>query len=89
MALSFSQKVRDRFGSKAYRVYEVTHDGSATTIDASNLDMHHIEYAFLHPITALSSVADLPRLSGTTSGPFVTMVAMSSGSVNSIIAYGW
>lgn len=89
MALSFSEKVRDRFGSKAYRVYEVTHDGSLTTIDASALDMNYIEYAIALPITALSTVADYPRISGTTSGSFVTMVAMSSGSVNTIIAYGW
>lgn len=89
MALSFSQKVRDRFGSKAYRVYEVTHDGSATTIDASDLDMNYIEYAIALPYTALSSVADVPRISGTTSGSFVLITAMSSGSVNSIIAYGW
>lgn len=89
MALSFSQKVRDRFGSKAFRVYEVTHDGSATTIDASAIDMNYIEYGIILPVTALSSVADVPRLSGTTSGEYVTMVAMSADSVNTFMAFGW
>jgi len=89
MALSFSEKVRGTQGNKAFRVYEITHDGSATTVNASDLGMNYIEYAVMGPVTALSSQADFPRLSGTTYGPYVVMVALSSGAKDVIQAWGY
>lgn len=90
MALSFSEKVRMSQGNKSFRVYEVTHDGSATTINASDLGMNYIEYMVLGPVTALSSVADFPILSGTTYGTYVTYSgALSSGAIDVVQAWGY
>lgn len=47
MALSFSEKFRAGIGGKAWRVVEVTSDGSTTTINASDLDMNYIEEAII------------------------------------------
>lgn len=89
MALSFSEKVRMSAGNKAFRIYEVTSDGSSTTINASDLEMNYIEYAVLTPVTAMSAVADFPYLSGTTSGTYVTIIAQDSANVIAIEAWGW
>jgi hypothetical protein len=90
MALTFSEKVRLSDGNKAFRIYEITHDGSATTINASDLEMNFIEYAVMSPVSELSAVADFPWLSGTTTGQFVTMRgALSSAAINAIMAWGW
>jgi hypothetical protein len=89
MALTFSQKLRMSMGNKAFRVYEVTHDGSTTTIEASDLDMNYIDYALVRSITALSSVADFDYLSGTVSGPYVTLAnALSASAKCAIEAWG-
>lgn len=89
MALTFSEKVRQSDGVKAKRVYEITSDGSVTTINASDLGMNYIEYAVLTPVSAMSSAADYPILSGVTTGIFVTMVVQDSGNINAIEAWGW
>ena len=88
MANTFSKKVRISMGSKAFRVYEVTSDTS-TTINASDLDMNYIEYAVLTPVTAMSSAADYPILSGTTTGQYVTIVSQDASNVVAIMAWGW
>ncbi len=91
MALAFVEKIRGTTMGKAFRIYEVTHDGSATTIDASNLDLNYIDYAIVNGLVALSAVADYDYLSGTTGGaPYVTFAnALSSGAVCVVQAWGW
>jgi hypothetical protein len=91
MALAFVEKLRGTTMGKAFRIYEVTHDGSATTIDASNLDLNYIDYAIVNGLTALSSVADYDYLSGTTGGsPYVTFgSALSASTVCVVQAWGW
>ena len=89
MANTFSEKVRMSMGNKAFRVYEVTSDTS-TTINATDLGMNYIDYAVMYPKTALSSdAADYPRISGTTTGPYITVVAQSASAVDVIEAWGW
>jgi hypothetical protein len=89
MANTFSEKVRGMMGNKAFRVYEVTSDGS-TTINATDIGMNYIEYAIMSPKTALSSdAADYPRISGTTTGTYITVVAQSASAVDIIEAWGW
>ena len=91
MALAFVEKVRGTTMGKAFRIYEVTHDGSATTIDASNLDLNYIDYAIVNGLTALSSIADYDYLSGVTGGAqYVTFAnALSSATVCVVQAWGW
>ena len=88
MANTFSEKVRMSMGNKAMRVYEVTSDTS-TTINATDLGMNYIEYAVLTPVSAMSSAADYPILSGVTTGTYVTLVAQDADNVVAIEAWGW
>ena len=90
MALTFSEKLRGTTMGKAFRIFEVTHDGSVTTVEATDLDMNYIDYAIVNGMTALSSVADYDYLSGTVSGTYVTLAgALSSSSKFVIRAWGW
>ncbi|OFW61315.1 MAG: hypothetical protein A2W01_11210 [Candidatus Solincola sediminis] len=89
MALTFTQKERYSVGGKAFRLYEITHDGSVTTINATDIDMNYIEAAIPVTTNVLSGVADVDRLSGTTSGPFITVVAMTATSTFMLQAWGW
>jgi len=47
MALTFSEKFRAGIGGKAWRVVEVTSDGSTTSINASDLDLNYITEAMI------------------------------------------
>lgn len=89
MALSFSEKLRGQEMGKAFRVYQVTHDASATTIEANMLDLDYIEYAIAQTMTAVGAVADYDCLAVAT-GKFVTLTtAQSSGAICVIQAWGW
>ena len=90
MALSFSQKIRGKQGNKAFRVYEVTVDGSATTIEASALDLNYIDYAIVQLIAPMSAVANWQYLSGAVSGTYVTLANAGDASDKiAIMAWGW
>ena len=84
MALTFTQRARFNMGPKAFRAYDVTHDGSETSIDASNLDMHYIESAMVCGGTT-ADYADLT----TTYGASIAVTALSSGAVSVIWAFGY
>ncbi len=88
MALTFSEKVSQRIGRKKYKVYEVTHDGSATTVDASSLGLNYIDYALVRSKTAMSSVADMARLSTTAGSNVLFGGALSSGAIDIVEAWG-
>jgi hypothetical protein len=88
MALTFTEKVRQRMGRKRYHVFEITHDGSATTIDASSVGLNYIDYALATSKTALSSVADLARLSTTAGESIQFGGALSSGAVDVVQFWG-
>jgi len=90
MALTFVEKIRGTMMGKAFRIAEVTHDGSVTTVEATDLDLNYIDYAIVNGITALSSVADYDYLSGAVSGTYVTLgSALSASSKFVIRAWGW
>jgi hypothetical protein len=90
MALAFTQKIREKMGTKEFRVYEVNIDGSATTIEASDLDLNYIDYAVVQLNAAMSAVANYQYLSGATSGKYVTLANTGDASDDIIIqAWGW
>lgn len=90
MALTFTKKIRGKQGNKAFRVYEVQLDGSATTIDASAIDLNYIEYAIVQNIAPISALTDFQYLSGAVSGKFVTLQAAGDASDKiAIEAWGW
>ena len=89
MALSFSEKVSTRIGRRKYKVYEVTHDGSATTVNASDVGLNYIDYGLVRSNFALSAVADIPRLSAT-SGTFVSFAdATTATTVDVLEVWGF
>lgn len=55
MALSFSEKFRASLGGKEFRAYEITCDGTATTIEAAKLDMAFIDNCILTPKADLNA----------------------------------
>jgi hypothetical protein len=90
MALTFAEQLAVGSGDKAFRLYEVTHDGTATTIQAGDLGLTYIEHISVTPKVALSSDAtNMPVISGTTSGAFVTILAGLASDVSAIKAWGW
>jgi hypothetical protein len=90
MALTFSQKIRGKMGNKEFRLYEVTPDGSATTLDASAMDMNYIDYAVVQLIAPMSAVSSWPYLSGTLSGKYVTLANAGDASDKlAVMAWGW
>jgi hypothetical protein len=90
MALTFTQRLRLSLGGKAFRAYEITHDGSETSIDASDLEMNYVEAAMIGagtvPLSATSTTyADLT----TAQGSALAMTALSSGAVSLLWAIGY
>lgn len=89
MALTFTQKIRGKMGSKEFRVYEVTQDASATTIEASALDLNYIDYAIPSLKDVLTAVAAHVYFS-VTAGKYVTLAAAGTASETVIVqAWGW
>ena len=68
MALTFSEKLRGSMGGKAWRAFEVTHDGSTTAMSASSFDLDRIEFATF----SLGTLASAPAAT-------VTMTVAASG----------
>ena len=90
MALTFSKKVDTRIGRRKFKVYEVTHDGGTTTVDASDVGLNYIDYAMTRGMVALSAVADYSYLSGATSGLYVTFAnALSASAVDVLEVWGY
>ena len=90
MALTFSKKIRGKMGDKEFRLYEVTPDGSITTINASEIDLNYIDYAVVQLIAPMSAVASWPYLSGTLSGQYVTLANAGDASDKiAVMAWGW
>jgi hypothetical protein len=91
MALTFTKKIEMSMGDKAYRLYEVTADGSTSTINATDINLHYIDHAILSPQkAALSSVADYNYLSESGASIALTMAGTgSSAAVMDLQAWGW
>jgi hypothetical protein len=93
MALTFTDKLGGMhipFGGKAFRAYEVTHDGSETSMDASSFELSYIDTAIAGPGTQVLSAtstayADLT----TTQGASIAMTALSAGATTVIWAVGF
>jgi hypothetical protein len=89
MALTFTQKVRGKLGNKEFRVYEVTPDGSITTMDASSFDLNYIDYAIPTLKDVLTAVAAHAYFS-TTTGKYVVTGATHTASETIVVqAWGW
>lgn len=88
MALTFSEKARGSMGGRAFRCVEVTHDDSATTVEASNLGLNYIEAAWFS-LGALTS-APAATVTITNSNTYITFSeALKTASVATICAIGY
>ena len=89
MGLSFSIKYRGNLDRKKLRIVDVTHDGSTTSIDHSDLDMNYVDVAFNVAATAPLSASSTKWADLTThSGTYLAMTALSSGAITTIFAIG-
>ena len=57
MTLAFTQQARGSMGNKVLKAYDVTLDGTNTTINASDLDMHYIDSALVTSVSVASNIA--------------------------------
>ena len=93
MAITFSQKIRMSMGDKAFRVYQITGDGSTTTINASSLDLNYIDYSILMPpkVAMSSEVATDHNFLSVAGGTIAIGLADagSSGAIWDLMAWGW
>jgi hypothetical protein len=88
MALTFTQRLRISLGGKAFRCYEVTHDGTVTSIAASDLDMNYVEAAMIGNGTIPASIGPVADLT-TAQGTALAMTALSSGAISLLWAIGY
>jgi hypothetical protein len=90
MALTFTKRVRNKMGNKAFRLYEITPDGSVTTINASDIDLKYIEYATLALKDVMTAVAAHAFFTGNAYGTYVVTGATHTASEVLIMqAWGW
>ena len=81
-------KVNERIGRKKLKIFQVTHDGTATDVTAASIGFNYISWALPISGTALSSQADLPVLS-TAYGTTITMNNLSSGTLTDLLLIGY
>jgi hypothetical protein len=90
MALTFTSRLRTTLGDKSLRVYEVTHDGSETSMDATDFELHYVDIAIATGHTIVLSAASTVGIDLTTAyGSALAFTAMSSGAITTILAIGW
>jgi len=90
MALTFTKRISMPMGSKAFRLYDVTHDGSETSMDASDFELNYIDGAAAMtgtmPLSATSAAfTDLT----TNNGEYLAFTALTSGAITTIMAIGF
>jgi hypothetical protein len=90
MATGFtlSEKVNERIGRKKFKIFQATHDGSATDITAASCGFNYITWATAVTTVALSSAADFDYLT-TAYGTTIVMGALSDGATLDLILIGY
>ena len=89
MALTFTQRLYMPMGSKAFRAYEVTHDGSTATANASDFELNNIETAVATPGTQVLSAGSTAYCDITTAhGTSIAFTALSSGATTNFWLIG-
>lgn len=89
MALTFTKKLIMNVGNKKLSMYDVTHDGTETSIDASDLGLHYVDHAIAGQNDTGTDVATFTNGLTSNSGSSIDMTALSALAVTSIWAFGW
>jgi len=88
MALTFTERFREKAGHKTHVIYEVAHDGSALTVDASDLGLNYIDYAMCRNKSGSTAYTD-GLLSGNAYGPYIAIANALSDSADVDIIEAW
>jgi len=94
MALTISEKFRMTAGGKAWRVYDITHDGSVLSITAGSMDLDYIDAIIGHSVY-LSMAAPASALMGAlhvsinSSNTGVTWAETEANAVSHLTVVGW
>jgi len=91
MALTFSDALVDTlWGSKKFKIYEITHDEATTDITAASLGFHYVDYSLLDNVGALSSDAARFNYMATPTGTTIAMTtALSTNAVTALRIWGY
>ena len=91
MALTFTKKVGPISLARSAKllVYQITHDGSETSMDASDFGINYINYAIPINAFALSGVADMPLLSGDSGTSIAFKDAITATTLTDLIIFGY
>jgi hypothetical protein len=76
-------------GNKKFVAYDITHDGTATTIDASSIELHYIDHAVAGQANQGTNVTTNTGELTASYGAYITMTALSTTAITSIWAIGW
>lgn len=89
MALTFSEKFRMTAGGRAFRMYEVTADGSTVSIDASTLDLTQIEFASITPPAGLIGTVSITASDlATVTGSTLTSITVTGAAFGDAVTVG-
>ena len=92
MALTFTERFATKMdiSGKLFRAYEVTHDGSTATANATDFQMHYIEHCIATPGTQVLSATSTAYCDLTTSyGAAIAFTALSSGATINLWLFGY
>ena len=94
MALTISQLKRGAIDGSAFRVYDITHDGSVTSISAGSMDMDYIEAIVGHHCYAsmaapASQLMNLLHVSINASNSGVVWAATEANAKSILTVLGW
>jgi len=94
MALTITQKLRESLNGKAFRVYEIVHDGSVLSISAGSMDMNYIEAIVGHSVYAsmaapASQIMGLLKVSINAANSGVTWSETEANAKSYLIVIGW
>jgi len=92
MALTFTKRIAMNMdiSGKLFRAYEVTHDGSAATANATDFEMHSIDHCIATPGTQILSATSTAYCDLTTSyGAAIAFTALSAGCTTNFWLIGY
>jgi hypothetical protein len=92
MALTFTKRsvINMDIAGKQFRMYEMTHDGSTATANATDFGLHYIEHAMAGPGTQVLTAASTAYCDLTTSyGSALAFTALSAGATTNLWLVGW
>lgn len=92
MALTFTKRISRNMDQSGllFRCYEVTHDGSTATANATDFEMHHIDFSIATPGTQVLSATSTAYCDLTTNyGAAIAFTALSSGATVNMALWGY